>query len=1102
MAERTARAGRHEGAPVPAVPGHGPSGPEGYDPDEGYCFQLLGPVRARLDGRELELGPPQQRAVLAVLLLRPGQPVGTEELVEALWGRRPPERAAEALRRYVRGLRAALEPERTGRGPAAVLRSVPGGHALAVAPETVDAHRFERLLAEAAEAPRAVAARGRAVPGGGPRPELTLSRALAEWSGTALAGVPGPYAERQRTRLTELRLRAQEEVLDCLLAAGRPAEAVAELQTLAAAHPLRERPRAQLMLALYRSGRQAEALGVFADARRLLRAELGVEPGVRLADLQRRILTADPTLDGPVLDRPPLDRPTLDVPGPEGSGGPVDPAAHAVRAAHPVRAEHPGHAGRPGGAPRPSPSVPAPRDPLGRTPGTPGITAATAATAPRRPRPLRPAIAPGLPTPRELTADVAGFTGRREAVEQLDGYLRPDPDGAVPVCAVTGPGGVGKTALAVHVAHRVQERFPDGQLHADLHGAGPAPAEAGAVLAGFLQTLGTPPASIPEDVDQRAALFRSLLAGRRVLVVLDDARGTGQIGPLLPGSGGCAVLVTSRSRSLRPPGARQFELEPLTAGESVELLAAVAGPERVAADPRASRELAELCGRLPLAVRIAGGRLAQDGAGAPSAAELADRLRAAHRWPGEPRTGGGPALEAVLELGLSELAAEPARAFRLAAVAEAVELPLDALAALLGRGPEETEDLTELLVDAGLLEPYGSNSYRYHDLLRRYARRLSEQLDPVEERQAALARLLDHLLATTVNAARLIEPDHALHHGLHPTEGPGLVPADAAAARRWLRERHDLLAGTVERALRELPSGARPAVDLLLVWYGLVEGPAHRQEFQRLIELAAGAAWEQDAPAAEGRAHYLAGVLHYGTDAYGVAERQLTRSLELAERARDTVGRHLAANALGVLRLATGQPERALELLLLARELADRTGDRGSAARVLSAISRVRLALGDPERAVADARRAAHDAREVATGSGLARVLYQYGCVLRQAGEPAAAAEQLTEALELFRLHGPGDWEGLTLARLAECRLDQGRPEAVGLASRALEITEEVGRTYGQALAQTVLGRATGDRGRLHAALALFDRLGAPEAKAVRELLAAPPAGPAGPLPG
>ncbi|MFI5532558.1 AfsR/SARP family transcriptional regulator [Kitasatospora sp. NPDC051853] len=1069
MAERTARAGQREGAPVPAVPGHGPAGPEWPDPDEGFCFQLLGPVRGRLDGRELELGPPLQRAVLAVLLLRAGRPVGPGELVEALWGQCPPERAAEALRRYVRGLRAVLEPSRAGSAPGAVLRSVPDGHVLAVAPETVDAHRFERLLTEAAGARRATTPRGRPA-ADGPRPELTLSRALAEWSGTALAGVPGPYAEAQRTRLTELRLRAQEEVLDCLLAAGRPAEAVAELQTLAAAHPLRERPRAQLMLALYRSGRQAEALGVFADARRLLRAELGVEPGVRLADLQRRILTADPTLDGPVLDRPPLDRPTLDVPGPECSNGPADP---------PVP---PGGAAHLGGAPRPAPSVPAPRGPLGRP------------APPRRPLALRPAAAPGLPTPRELTADVADFTGRREAVEELDGHLRPDPDGAVPVCTVTGPGGVGKTALAVHVAHRVQERFPDGQLHADLHGSGTTPADAGAVLAGFLRTLGTPPASIPEDVDQRAALYRSLLAGRRVLVVLDDARGAGQIGPLLPAGAGCAVLVTSRARSLRPPGARQFELAALPPGEAVELLAAVAGQQRVTAEPRASRELTELCGRLPLAVRIAAGRLERDGTG-PSVAELAERLRAAHRWPGEPRTGGGPALEAVLELGLSELAAGPARAFRLAAVAEAVELPLDALAALLGHDPEETEDLAELLVEAGLLEPYGSGSYRYHDLLRQYARRLSEQLDPVEDRQAALARLLDHLLATTVNAGRLIEPDHALHHGLHPTEGPGLPLADAAAARRWLRERHALLAGTVERALRELPSGARAAVDLLLVWYGLVEGPAHRQEFQRLIELAAGAAWEQDTPAAEGRAHYLAGVLHYGTDAYGVAERQLVRSLELAERARDTVGRHLAANALGVLRLATGRPEQALELLLKARELAERTGDRGSAARVLSAISRVRLALGDPERAVADADRAVRDAREVADGAGLARVLYQYGCVLRQAGEPAAAAERLTEALELFRSHGTGDWEGLTLARLAECRLDQGRPEAVGLAARALEITEEVGRTYGQALAQTVLGRATGDRGRLYAALALFDRLGAPEAKAVRELLATPPEG-------
>ncbi|GAA1184421.1 transcriptional regulator AfsR [Kitasatospora gansuensis] len=966
-------------------------------------FRLLGPLHGRLDGRELDLGSPQQRAMLAVLLLRPGRPVGTDELTEALWGEAAPDRAVAMLRQYAWRLRTALEPDRPARGTATVLVSVADGYALRVAPETVDAHRFARDLADAARA---------AATGEPAEAEARLAAALAHWTGSALAGLPGPYAERQRDRLTELRLGAQEDLLDCLLATGRPGQAVAELQSLTARHPLRERPRAQLMLALYRTGRQAEALGLYADTRRLLSAELGVEPGAELAELQSRILAADPGLDGPVPDRP----------------APLRPAAVPV-------------------------PVPADR------------------------------------TPRQLTADVADFTGRTAIVRQLADGLRSGPGRALAICTVSGPGGVGKTALATHVAHLVRDGFPDGQLYVDLRGAGRAPADTGTVLARFLQTLGVRESAVPEDLEQRAAHYRSLLAERRVLVVLDNAHDTAQIRPLLPGGGGCAVLVTSRARTILLPGARQFELDVLTEAEAVDLLAAAAGRERVAAEPQAARELAALCGRLPLAVRIAGARLAAR-PGRPLA-DLLTRLRDQRRRLDELRIGD-LAVEATLELGYCALPPEPARAFRLLAFGDLPDLPLDAASALLGTDPAAAETLAETLVDAGLLEPHGPDRYRYHDLLRLYAQHRHERTDPVTDRQAALRRLLDHLLASTANASRLIEPDHALHQSLHPVEAPGLAPADESTAREWLRDRHALLATTVERALRDLPGAARPAVDLLLLWFGLVEGPAHRREFQQLIELATDTARAQDDPSATARAHYLAGVLHYQTNAYGSAEQRLTDSLELAEQARDSVFRHLAASALGVLHFATGRPEKALELFDLARELSDLFGDRASTARVLSALSRVHLALGSPEQAVGAAEQAVQAARAVANSSGVARVLYQYGCVLRRTGRAGSGADALTEALEHFRAHRHRDWEGLTLVRLAECLLDQGRcPDAARLAGQALLIAEDLDKSYAQALCHTVLGQALPSPHHLRTALALFERLGAPEAAAVRELLAA-----------
>ncbi|MFI5529178.1 BTAD domain-containing putative transcriptional regulator [Kitasatospora sp. NPDC051853] len=966
----------------------------GHLPGHRLDFRLLGPLHGRLDGRELDLGPPQQRALLAVLLLRPGRPVGSDELAEAIWGEDPPQRALGMLRQYAWRLRTVLEPDRPARGAGTVLVSVADGYALRIEPPQVDAHRFEEDLATAARA---------AADGDREATRTRLAAALAHWTGTPLAGLPGPYAERQRDRLTELRLGAQEDLLDCLLETGRSTEALAELQTLTALHPLRERPRAQLMLALYRSGRQAEALGVYAETRRLLTAELGVEPGAALSDLQARILAADPGLDVP------------------------------------------------------SPTVPVPARPADRT-------------------------------PRQLTADVADFTGRADTVEQLAAGLRPGPGGALAVCTVSGPGGVGKTALAVHVAHRVRAEFPDGQLYVDLRGAGPAPAEPGTVLARFLQTLGLPESAVPEDLEQRAAHYRSLLAERRALVVLDNAHDTAQIRPLLPGGGGCAVLVTSRARTILLPGARQFELDVLTEDEALALLTAVIGPQRVAAEPAAARELVAVCGRLPLAVRIVARRLA--GRPGRPLADLLARLRDQHRRLDELRVGD-LAVEATLHLGYSALRPEPARAFRLLAFGDLPDLPVDVAAALLGTDRDGAEHLAETLVDAGLLDPYRADSYRYHDLLRLYAQRLRERTDPVADQQDAVRRLLDHLLASTANVSHLIEPGHALHRSLHPTEAPGSTPADESAARQWLRDRHTLLAATVEHALRELPGAARPAVDLLLLWFGLAEGPAHRGEFQRLISLATDTAREQHSPGAEARARYLSGVLHYLTNAYAPAEQQLTRSLALAEQADDHVARHLAANALGVLHFSTARPERALELLLLAKELAELFGDRGSAGLVLSTISRVYVALGSPEQAVAAAEGAVQAARAVANSSGVARVLYQYGCVLRRTGQPEPATTQLTEALDHFRSHRHRDWEGLTLARLAECHLDRAhRPEATHLAEQALTIATELTKPYAQALAHTVLGQSLPSATHLRTALTLFDQLGSPEAAAVRTLLA------------
>ncbi len=976
-----------------------------------FSFQLLGPVRAQLDGRQIELGARQQRAMLTVLLLRGGRTVSSDELIDALWGELAPPQALGTIRTYASRLRNLLEPGRVARTPATVLVSSGGGYALRIPPEQVDAVVFQRRLAEAADAREA---------GDAETAHSRYAAALDLWHGAALAGLPGPYAERQRHRLSEARLVAQEGLFDCALALGRHTEAVPELSSLAAEHPLRERLRALLILALYRCGRQVDALAVHADTRRLLVAELGVEPGPELTGLHARVLAADPAL----AYAPPA--------------GP-DPA-------------------------------PAPAEPAG--PGRP------------------------VAVPFQLPAGIPDFTGREELVQDVRAALTDTSGPAVMIAMLTGIGGVGKTTLAVHAAHAARPDFPDGQLYVDLQGAGPHPADSGSVLSHFLQALDVPEPDIPDGLGQRAALYRSVLADRRVLLLLDNARDAAQIRPLLPGTAGCAVLVTTRSRAITLGGARHFHVDVATAPEALSLLAAIVGAERVAAEPRAAAALVEACGHLPLAVRIVASRLASRPGW--TIASLVTRLDDERRRLDELQAGD-LTVEATFRLGYGHLADDQARAFRLLALAAAPDLSLSATAALLGCDEFTAEDLAEGLADAGMLESYATGRYRYHDLLRLYARRQAEQTDSGQERHAAVQRLLDHHLATVGNASRTLEPDHALQRHLHPVTLPGVPFADADGARQWLRHEHIPLASVLAQAVPGAPDGLRPAGDLLLTWSGLIEGPAHREELRRLSELTAGTAQARGEPRVEARARYTLGNLHYLTDVYDAAERELATALRLAEDSGDTLCRHLAANALGILHLATDRPTRALPLLELARSLCDGLDDKGSEARVLANTARVHLALDQPEQA----ERAAADAVRLAgaTGNGptIAMTLYQHGFVLRRTGAPALAADRLRDALGHFIAQHQRGWEGLAWARLAECRLDEQRDEdAVSCAEESLRIARDLGKSYCQGLAHAVLGQALPRLGRperghdhLREALAVFTRLGVPEAAPTRALLAA-----------
>ncbi|WP_354644602.1 AfsR/SARP family transcriptional regulator [Kitasatospora camelliae] len=597
-------------------------------------------MRIRRGGTEVAAGSAQGQAVLAALALRAGRVVTVGELVRLVWGEGPPPSVAAAVRNHISRLRAAIGAG--GGDGARILVSAAGGYVLELADRGVDAAEFE-LLADAASRRRE---RGEAAAAAG-----LYREALGLWTGTALSGVPGPYAEQQRERLTERRLAVLESCLELELGLGGHARLVEELTALCAEHPLREKLTGLLMAALYRTGRQAEALEVFAAARRVLAEELGVEPGPGLRRLQQRILAADPGL---------------------------------------------------------APPSPVPPPPVPSLPPSPG-TGPDHGTAPRAEASARPA---------QLPADVGDFAGRAAEVEAIANALtRQGPTAAVVV--VSGAVGVGKTTAAVRAARTVRAAFPDGQLFADLGGARGEPADPTDVLGGFLRALGVPAPAIPDHRAERAELYRTVLAGRRVLVVLDEARDEEQVLPLLPGGTSCAVLVTGRARL---PGTRPSlgaELGLLTHAEAVELLSAVAGPSRIAAEPAAAQAVATACGCLPLALRIAATKIAARPSW--SVAAFAARLQDENRRLSELRVGD-LAVETDLRLGYRRLPEDLADAFRRLAGPGPSDWSTGEAAAALGRGAEAAAGILDRLVDAGLLDSPGTGHYRFHDLVRLFAR--------------------------------------------------------------------------------------------------------------------------------------------------------------------------------------------------------------------------------------------------------------------------------------------------------------------------------------------------------------------------------------------
>ncbi|MGW5372783.1 BTAD domain-containing putative transcriptional regulator [Streptomyces sp. NPDC004009] len=977
----------------PRVPGQRRAGSAVAAAPEVTRFGVLGPVRARRGEEALNTGSPQQRALLAALLLREGRTATAAELIDALWGAEPPSQALAAVRTYASRLRKILGP--------GVLVSESGGYALRGLGEgALDLAVAQELATEADKAR-----------GGGDlgHAREALGRALALWDGEALAGVPGPYAEAQRVRLEEWRLQLLESRLDMDLEQGCHAEAVSELTALTAAHPLRERLRELLMLALYRSGRQAEALAVYADTRRLLAEELGVDPRPGLRELQQRILQADPALAEP-------------------SAPVAEPAVVAVR-------------------------------------------------------------------PAQLPASVPDFTGRAAFVDELSEVLASasEAEGRVmAVSALAGIGGVGKTTLAVHVAHRARSAFPDGQLYVDLQGAGPRSAEPETVLGSFLRALGTADSAIPDSLEERAALYRSVLDGRRVLVLLDNAKDAAQVRPLLPGTEGCAALVTSRVRMVGLAGAHLVDLDVMSPEEALALFTKIVGEERVAAEREAALDVVGACGFLPLAIRIAASRLAARRTWTVSvlAAKLADERRRLDEL-----QAGDLAVKATFELGYGQLEPAQARAFRLLGLADGPDMSLAAAAAVLDLPVENTEDLLESLVDTSLLESAAPGRYRFHDLVRLYARSCAERDEqPPSEREAAMSRLLDFYLASAARVYAIERPgDRTVDH-LEVTGRAGLHFSDDGKALDWLHVEAASLLACVQQSLEA--GTLRRGVDLLLAAKDLAESGASSLAYEAATRAARDAADALGDARAAGRARVTLTQVLIKAGLFEEATELAQEALALGEAAADPWTCGNAPNELGIIAICKNEHAVGEAHLLRAIDAFRADDNRPGEASALCNLSRVLVSMGRALAGIELVQQGIAIYDELGLTVRLANARYALGIALSHAGRTTEALEQFAEALSIFIENRQRLWEGTTHFRIAQVHLACRRLASAAQHAEQALTTGCIGGDWMRANVLTLLGRsldALGQVDRARAcwqeALSIHESSGAVEAAELRDLL-------------